>query len=171
MTPKERDAILAAYVVANLESAGATLLAMRIKPGPASYGSGWPDIVRDAIEAYGYTPDRMRLPLPSAAAITRMDAAFGWLNLIPGQQVALRRIVGARCLVHPLTGRHLASWRKVGRIIGADHRAVQGWHAKGISLITAELMRTGALSTNAASAWLEEMGIASRTSEEICGKI
>ena len=43
----------------------------------------------------------------------------------------LRRIVGARSLVHPMTGRHLYSWRRLGTAIGADHKAVQRWHAQG----------------------------------------
>src|SRR3954451_18159727 len=55
-----------------------------------------------------------------------------WLSLIPADRFVLQRIVGARALVAPLTGRHLYSWRRLEHAIGADHRAVQRWHADGI---------------------------------------
>src|SRR3954451_5089527 len=61
--------------------------------------------------------------------------ALGWLSLIPTDRHVLRRIVAVRCLVAPLTGRHLYSWRQLGVVIGADHRAVQRWHADGLRLI------------------------------------
>ncbi len=53
----------------------------------------------------------------------------------------LRRIVGARSLVHPITERHLFPWRRLGTAIGADHKAVQRWHAQGIDLIVVALNR------------------------------
>jgi hypothetical protein len=34
-----------------------------------------------------------------------------------------------------MTGRHLYSWRRLGTAIGADHKAVQRWHAQGIDMI------------------------------------
>jgi hypothetical protein len=86
-------------------------------------------------EAYGWNAARMRPPVPSPADIDMMDEALGWLALIPNDRFVLRRIVGARALVAPLTGRHLYTWRRLGRAIGADHRAVQRWHADGIRCI------------------------------------
>jgi len=53
----------------------------------------------------------------------------------------LRRIVGARSLVHPITQRHLFPWRRLAASIGADHKAVQRWYAQGIELIVAALNR------------------------------
>ena len=132
------DAELVTY---RLEEAGATLLALP--------GTGWStrmrasslEIVRAAIEAYGWTANRIRPPVPSAARITRMDEAMGWLQLIPTDRYVLRRIVGARSLVHPVTGRHLYPWRRLGAAVGADHKAVQRWHAQGIDLIVTALNR------------------------------
>lgn len=152
--------VIAAYVVARLEEAGATLACLPISARPASYGSGWPDIVRDAIEAYGYTPDRVRPRVPSAAAISSMDTAFAWLALIPSDRYVLRRMVAARSMVHPLTGRHLASWRKLGRLVGADHRACQRWHGNGIAIIATKLYASGAVDLDVARAWLDERGLA-----------
>ena len=94
-------------VICQLEEAGATLLALP--------GSGWStrlrssslEIVRAAVESYGWTTRQIRPPIPSAARITRMDETLGWIQLIPLDRYVLRRIVGARSLVHPITERHL----------------------------------------------------------------
>jgi hypothetical protein len=130
------DAELLTY---RLEEAGATLLALP--------GTGWStrlrtsslEIVRTAIESYGWSEKRLRPPIPSAARISRMDEALGWITLIPADRYVLRRIVGARSLVHPITDRHLYPWRRLAAAIGADHKAVQRWHAQGIELIVGRL--------------------------------
>lgn len=130
------DAELVTY---RLEEAGATLLALP--------GTGWStrlrasslEIVRSAIESYGWTEKRLRPPIPSAARITRMDEALAWVTLIPLDRYVLRRIVGARSLVHPITERHLYPWRRLATAIGADHKAVKRWHNQGIDLIVASL--------------------------------
>ena len=134
------DACLdATYVTWRLEEAGATLLALP--------GTGWSprlrtsslEIVRTAIESYGWADQRVRPAVPQAAEISRMDEAMGWISLIPLDRYVLRRIVGARSLVHPVTERHLFPWRRLGVALGADHKAVQRWHAEGIGLIVAAL--------------------------------
>ena len=127
------------YVVYRLEEAGATLLALP--------GTGWStrlrtsslEIVRTALEAYGWTEARIRPAVPSAEKITRMDEALSWIPLIPLDRYVLRRVVGARSLVHPITDRHLFPWRRLGKALGADHKAIQRWHAQGIALIVAAL--------------------------------
>jgi hypothetical protein len=132
-------ALDADFVVYRLEEAGATLLALP--------GTGWStrlrssslEIVRTALEAYGWTDARIRPAIPSAEKITRMDEALGWIPLIPLDRYVLRRVVGARSLVHPLTDRHLYPWRRLGLALGADHKAVQRWHAQGIGLIVKAL--------------------------------
>ena len=53
----------------------------------------------------------------------------------------LRRIVGARSLVSPVTERHLYSWRRLATLLGADHKAIQRWHGQGVALIVAALLR------------------------------
>lgn len=129
----------AEMVICRLEEAGATLLALP--------GSGWStrlrtsslEIVRTAIESYGWRASRIRPPIPPPARITRMDEAMSWISLIPLDRYVLRRIVGARSLVHPITQRHLFPWRRIAAAIGADHKAVQRWHAQGIDLIVAKL--------------------------------
>jgi hypothetical protein len=127
------------YVIYRLEEAGATLLALP--------GTGWStrlrssslEIVRTALEAYGWEAARIRPATPSAEKIDRMDEAMAWILLIPLDRYVLRRVVGARSLVHPITDRHLYTWRRLGVALGADHKAVQRWHAQGIAMIVAAL--------------------------------
>jgi Domain of unknown function (DUF6362) len=127
------------YVIYRLEEAGATLLALP--------GTGWStrirsssiEIVRTALEAYGWDAARIRPAVPSGEKIDRMDEAMAWITLIQDSRYVLRRVVGARSLVHPTTDRHLYSWRRLGAALGADHKAVQRWHAQGIAKIVAEL--------------------------------
>jgi hypothetical protein len=71
-----------------------------------------------------------------------MDETLGWIQLIPLDRYVLRRIVGARSLVHPITERHLYPWRRLAVAIGADHKAVQRWHAQGIDLLVSALNRS-----------------------------
>lgn len=133
------------FVVYRLEEAGATLLAMP--------GSGWStkmrsssiEIVRTALEAYGWTESRIRPAAPSSDKVTRMDEAMGWLPLIPIEKYVLRRVVGARSLVHPITDRHLYPWRRLGLALGADHKAIQRWHAQGIAMIVKALKERAAI--------------------------
>ena len=129
------------YVVYRLEEAGATLLALP--------GTGWTtrlrsssiEIVRTALEAYGWEAARIHPAVPAADKIDRMDEAMAWIPMIPQDRYVLRRVVGARSLVHPITDRHLFPWRRLGAVLGADHKAVQRWHAQGIALIVAALIQ------------------------------
>ncbi len=130
-------------LVAHLEDAGETLL--RLPP------SGWTTRLRtstwkilpdaDAHTAPADTSARLRPPPPDAAAITRMDEALAWLTLIPDDKYVMRRIVASRMLVSPLTGRHLYPWRRLGTLLGADHKAVQRWHGQAIALLLGALAR------------------------------
>ena len=132
-----------AYVVARLEDAGRTLLCLPDTGHSTRLRSSALEIVRAAGELEPAAPGkRLRLPVPSAARIAAMDEAWAWLGLVPNDRYVLRRIVGARALVSPATDRHLFSWRRLGGLLGADHRAVQRWHGEGIGWIVTGLART-----------------------------
>lgn len=127
-------------VIARLEEAGSTLLAMRLLGvAPAGMRSSMPEVLHDAIEAYGWEPEPIRAPIPGADAISRMDEAWSWLALVPNNKRVLRRIVAARSLVHPIRGDHCVTWQRVGTIIGAEYRAAKRWHADGIACIVGGL--------------------------------
>ena len=131
------------YVIYRLEEAGMTLLALP--------GTGWTtrmrqssvEIVRTALETQGWDTGRVRAAVPSAAKIDRMEEAMGWLALIPRERYVLRKIVGARSLVHPVTDRHVFPWRRLGKAMGSDHKAVQRWHAQGVAIIVMALNQRG----------------------------
>ncbi len=129
----------AAFVLARLHEAGATLLSLPHTGHGTQLRQGGLEWVRDAATGYGAAPARLRPPVPSAAAIDRMDVALAWISLIPEDKRVLRRVVGARSLISPMTGRHVYSWRRIGAAVGADHKAMQRWHAQGVDLIVAAL--------------------------------
>ena len=117
-------------VVYRLEEAGTTLLCLP-NTGPSTrLRTSTFEVVAAAVDGTSWAtapsePSRLRPLPPNSARIDRMDEAFGWLALIPRDRYVLRRIVGARALVSPITERHLFSWRRLGTAMGADHKAVQ----------------------------------------------
>ncbi|WP_158746064.1 hypothetical protein [Acidisphaera sp. L21] len=133
-------------IIARLEEAGHTLLCLPRTGPTTALRQTRHQYVAEALEAFT-TPDTTRASpsTPPPIRITRMDQALAWIPLIPPDRLVLRRIVGCRCLVSPLTGRHLFSWRRLARLLGADHKAIQRWHATGIDLIATSLNRDAAL--------------------------
>jgi len=127
------------YVRYRLEEAGTALLMLPATGYSTRLRTGALTVVHTALEAYGWNDARLRPSPPDAARISRMDEALGWIARIPHDRYVLRRIVGARALVSPTTERHLYPWRRLGALLGADHKAVQRWHAQGIALIVASL--------------------------------
>ncbi len=131
-------------LIACLEEAGATLLSLPPSGfSPALKTSALP-MLREAAEGYGWSAIEIRPPMPSASRISRMDRVLGYLGLVPQDRYLLRRIVGCRALVHPISGRHLFSWRRLAELLGADHKAIQRWHAEGVRIIIFALRRQAA---------------------------
>ena len=136
-----RHVLSADEIICRLEEGGATLLALPSRGYTTNLQQMRYDVVHTALEAYGWEAPPMRAPVPSATAITAMDEAFSWLRFIPDSSFVLRRILGARALVHPLTGRHLFSWRRLAAVLGADHRSIQRWHDTGIQMLETGLKK------------------------------
>ncbi len=126
-------------VIYRLEEAGATLLPLPNAGWSTRLRSSSLEIVRTALESYRWSDTRIRPMVPSAEKITRVDEAMSWIPLITLDRYVLRRIVGARALIHPITERHLFPWRRLATALGADHKAVMRWHVAGIALIVAAL--------------------------------
>ncbi len=127
------------FVRACLEEAGLTLMALPHAGPTTRLRQGGLEWVRDAAAAYPPERTVIRPAVPSGAAIDRMDRVLAWIPRIPPDKFVLRRVVGARCLLSPLTGRHLFTWRRLAAAVGADHKAVQRWHAQGLALIAGSL--------------------------------
>ena len=141
--PAEGSGVDAHYVVARLEEAGATLLSLPSTGYSTKLRTSSVEIVRLATESYGWADRAIRPAIPSASRISRMDEAMAWISLIPADRYVLRRIVGARSLINPMTDRYVFPWRRLGAAIGADHKAVQRWHAEGVGIIAAALNASG----------------------------
>lgn len=127
------------YINACLDEAGTTLLALPARGFSTRMSSGGIEFVREVIEAYGWTEEQVKPSVPSSHKIDEMDRALKWLSLIPNDRYVLRRIVGARMLIHPVTERRMFTWNRIATTIGSDHKAVQRWHAQGIDLIVSAL--------------------------------
>lgn len=140
---RQVDEARRALVVARLEEAGATLLALPLSGWSTQLRVASLDVVPEPMLGYGWSDAVSRPPVPSSARITRMDEALAWIALIPPDRIVLRKIVGLRALVSPKTERHLYPWRRIGRVLGCDHHAVQRWHSQGIDLIAARLPAEG----------------------------
>ncbi len=164
-TPREIDS---AFIVYRLEEAGATLLALPGSGYSTRLRASHLDVLHEAQAACGWAAGKIRPPVPSASRITRMDEALGWIVLIPRERYVLRRIVGARSLVSPVTERHLFSWRRLGGVLGADHKAVQRWHAQGIDMLVAAV---GALQRASGEPLVRADGRGAATSRQLGGNL
>lgn len=91
---------------------------------PAELRAAWPDVVREAIDAYGYTKVRCRGGIPSPLELDRMDEAWGWLWHVKGQE---RQIIFARA--------NGISWRTLRAFYGLSIPNLQMIHAAGIATI------------------------------------
>ncbi len=80
----------------------------------ASLLRGWPDYRPDQNTAYGYEDVEVKPPIPSPAAIQRMEEVLDWLQLVP---VEYRRLLWFRA--------EGWSWRKLGRYFGCGSRQVR----------------------------------------------
>ena len=138
------EALDATYIIAELEDAGRTLMTMPHKGYTTTCRTSGLDFVREAIEAYGWETAVTRPAIPPSAKIDRMDTVLAWISLIPSGRFVLRRVVGCRALINPVTDRHVFSWRRLGNTIGCSHEAVRLWHGQGIDLIISALARRAA---------------------------
>ena len=76
-------------VAHRLEEAASTLRRLPvIGLKPKEYGSAWPVVIHDVMEAYGDEPI-IRLGPPPADAISRMDEVMEWLLWLEPEQVRL----------------------------------------------------------------------------------
>jgi hypothetical protein len=123
------------YVVAALQLATLTLMALP----PGGHGTGLAqgrnDVVQDIAEAYGYTAQTVRPAVPPAGAITAMDEVHGWLRFVPNR--VTRRIISLRSLTR--SSGDPKSWRSIGAIVGAHPMSIKTWHERGILQIVVAL--------------------------------
>ncbi len=85
-------------------------MVLRRLPAPRSQGyfNTWPKMRVEFADLVGQTPEPMRMPPPSAAAITRMEVTLGW--------VAWLEPVDAKIVWLRASGRR---WKACGSAIAA----------------------------------------------------
>lgn len=112
-------------VADRLEEAASTL---RRLPSVAPRGqySFWPDIIHDANDAYGWNDAELRLGLPSAEEITRMDECLEWLYWVTPNELRLVWLRAER-----------APWKKIMRRFGVCRTTVWSrWTAVLLQIAT-----------------------------------
>lgn len=126
LEPWTRDEIIHRF-----REAGDTVRRLPRAKGPAQYGSGWPPIVQDARDAYGYTEATIRLAAPSPRAIDRMGEVFGWFRFFNGDIEEMRAVwLVAGCGI---------SFTGVGRILGISKTTVRSKAWAGVERVVAGL--------------------------------
>lgn len=136
----ERAEITPEWVAASFAEAGRTLLALRASGlKPADTGSAWPDVVRDSIEAYGWTGEAIKPAAPSSRAIEHMDFVYTWTGLLPEGKRLYRRILALRGLMHPVRGEPLYSWRRIATVLGCSATSVERWHKIACAAVSQKL--------------------------------
>lgn len=135
-----------------LEEAGRTLMSLPMpRHGlPAEMRSNWPEVVRGYEDAFAALigasrsakqdfadhHNRVRVAA-SARDVARMDEALEWLWRIDDSRK--RRLCLCRALIHPVSGRHIASFRRLGRLFGLHHDTVRAWHERALGELAGKL--------------------------------
>lgn len=102
---------------------------------PAGWGKGWGETLMDMDDLLTLTAEsEVRPPMPTSAAITRMDETFIWVQGI--SNASHRRVVLLWMMIHPLSRQHRYSWRQIGSVLGKRHETVKGWFYKAVAEIT-----------------------------------
>jgi len=135
-----------------LEAAGRTLMALPLPKGalPGRLRSGWPATAQRAEDAFAamigasdemrrdFSDDRHRLRLPpSARAVADMDESLQWLWYLSDPRK--RRLCLSRSLRHPVSDRHIVSYRRLGKLFGLHHDTVRLWHDRALGEIAQAL--------------------------------
>jgi hypothetical protein len=140
VSPRERmaatSAITPELIKTRFEEAAETLRALPLnsRDRPEARLSRWPDVVHQAILAYGWTAARVRPPVPSPAAIDRLEETLSWLWPLGDAE---RRLVMARAYRLP--------WRRIEDLDGRSERTLRNVHARVLSEIAARLPGAGKL--------------------------
>lgn len=123
-------ALDAAGIKARFEEAAETLraLPLRARDRPQARLTRWPDVVHQAMLAYGWTAMRVRPPAPSPGAIDRLDETLSWLWALADDE---RRLVMARAFRLP--------WRRIEDLDGRSDRTLRTAHARALDVIAARL--------------------------------
>lgn len=101
--------------------------------GVPGFRVSWPDIVQDAIDAYGYTAPIVRLARASPAAIDRMHETFGWFRFLEDRAHLAKAVwLTAGCGMGP---------KRAGAILGVHRDTLRARRDEGLDRIAEGLTR------------------------------
>ena len=123
----EAAAWTAATVAERVEEAMETLKHL---PGerPIGFRSTWPDIVRKAVEAYGYNAPEVRLPPPDNQRIDRALEVLDWMLWLRPKEI---RLIFARGQGTP--------WRQLERRLNRERSTLHRWWTAALLKIAHKL--------------------------------
>jgi hypothetical protein len=141
------------YVRARVESAGRTLGLFPLGFGrPQGHRSGWPEVMREMVlivteEGPGKGVEVI-LPPPeiiryraSIREHTELDEVIGWIQDYAiycrkkNIRVGFVNVLWLGMRRHPMSGKQLRSWRRIGKDLGVDHKTANRWYDEGIERI------------------------------------
>ena len=123
-----------------LEDAAHALAAMPANGcWPGGMRSYWPEVVADRDDLDWPMESDVRPPLPSSEEVTRMDIALSWIPLLTNR--GHRSVVNLRLIVHPISGQHRWTWRKIGKKLSIDHHTAKDWHAEACAAIARKIVK------------------------------
>ena len=97
-----------------------TLRRLPMASKPAGYHTAWPDVVQNYWEVYGLHQATYRKDPPTAAAISRLDEALGWLWLVEDtRRRPIRKLIVARA-----SG---VRWAALERRFGRKRETLKRW--------------------------------------------
>jgi hypothetical protein len=135
--------MVATDIKARFEETADTLRALRLngRDRPSTRLTHWPDIVHQAMLAYGWSGTKVRPPAPSPEAIDRLDVTLAWLWPLADDE---RRLVMARAFRIP--------WRRIEDLDGRSERTLRTVHGKVLERIAAAptQQRSGPVARDAA---------------------
>jgi Domain of unknown function (DUF6362) len=117
-------------IKARFEEAADTLRALRLGPRdkPSTRLTHWPDVVHQAILAYGWSAARVKPPAPSPEAIDRMDETLAWLWPLEDHE---RRLVMGRAFRLP--------WGRLAALDGRAARTLRYAHERILAGVAASV--------------------------------
>jgi hypothetical protein len=116
-----------------LEWAGEKLLSLPIKSSsPRSYRNNWPDYLNSSLPNYFSGKTLTPIP-PNHFEIDLMDNILSLVTLIPDS--ISRNIINSRCLISPITHKHLFPWSQISRLLNLSSRTTHRSYDFGINQI------------------------------------
>lgn len=133
------------YVESRLFDAGRTMLMLPPQgTSPKQYGNGWPEYMAEFSDLVG-APKEVKVGFPRATMkqMNEYEEVTDWIMKLAGycknkRMPYIARSLTLRILIHPVSGKHLLTWQRIGNIMnGSSPTSAKNWYEQGLDkLIT-----------------------------------